>query len=90
MIEHPHDCAKLICQYGKKPMIVTEMETDDFFDFAALLKDQLQNIKQNTEGGVLNWRNVKWLHYEKSSPSTLYYKNELNSEMFLEVNLVRK
>lgn len=51
-------------------MIVTEMEMDDFFDFAALLKDQLQNIKQNTEGGVLNWRNVKWLHYEKSSPHT--------------------
>jgi len=67
-------------------MIVTEMEMDDFFDFAALLKDPLQN----TEGGVLNWRNVKWLHYEKSSPNTLYYKNELNSETFLEVKLSRK
>lgn len=90
-IEHPHDWATLIRQCGKKkPMIVTEMEMDNFFDFSALLKDQLQNKKQNTEGGVLNWRNVKWLHYEKSSPHTLYYKNELNSETFLEVKLSRK
>lgn len=66
------------------------MEMDDFFDFSTILKDKLQNKKQNTEGGMLNWRIVKWLHYEKSSPHTLYYKNELNSETFLKVKLSRK
>ena len=70
--------------------MVTEMKRKEVFDFAATLKGPLQNRKPNTNGGVLNWRQVKWLHYEKLSPYSLFYKTELDNLEYLEVKLNKK
>lgn len=45
-------------------MMVTEMKKEEFLDFAAILKGPLKNRKHNTNEGVLNWRQGKYLHYE--------------------------
>lgn len=77
-IEHPHDWVQLVRQSGKKkPFKVTEMVSEDFMNFANLLKSQLINRKISTSGE--NWRNVCWLRYEKKSLGILQYKTSLET-----------
>ena len=90
-IEHPHDWAILIRQTGKKnPFLVTEMESEDFKSFSYLLKGPLQLRKINYSGEKLNCRELKWLHYEKTNPFTLFYKTSLDkSADFQETSFAR-
>lgn len=67
------------------------MQRGDFFDFAALLKTELQLRKVDDEGRPFNWHHVKWLRYEKNHPGFLFYKNSLNEdELFCRLNLSRR
>nr|CAH7748465.1 unnamed protein product [Callosobruchus chinensis] len=69
-LEHPHDWAQLIRLVGKKkPFVVHEMEHPEFFNFAGFYSKSLVNRKQNTIGGKLNWREVRWLRYIKGNRS---------------------
>lgn len=92
-IEHPHDWSILIKQCGKnKPMNVIEMVTEDFINFSKLYtKDgYLSNRKEDQEGIKFNWRTIKWLHYEKNEPYTMFFKTELDKEDFTRVSLQKK
>lgn len=44
----------------------------------------------NTSGEIVNWRHIKWLHYKKRNPYVLFYKNELNSEQYHEINCLKR
>lgn len=50
------------------------MTKDSFFDFAGLLKKELQLCKVDEGGDHVNWREIKWLNYDKSKPGIVYYK----------------
>jgi hypothetical protein len=63
---------------------------EDFVDFVALLKDPVQHRKTSKDGNLLNWRKVKWLHFEKASLGIVCYKTSLNNGEFQEVSFLRR
>uniref|UniRef100_A0A1Y1N893 DUF7869 domain-containing protein n=1 Tax=Photinus pyralis TaxID=7054 RepID=A0A1Y1N893_PHOPY len=90
-IEHPHDWAQLIRQAGAKhPFLVTEMQQSDFFDFAGLFGRELVNRKTDNENNKVNWRQIRWLRYEKSKQSFQYKLSFDEEEPFKTVNLEKR
>jgi hypothetical protein len=81
----------LIRSAGKKNQFsVREMTADGFFDIAGLLKTDLQLRKVQDDGNPVNWREIKWLHYEKSKPGIVQYKTSLDESPFKTLNLSRR
>uniref|UniRef100_A0A6P7G8N4 Uncharacterized protein LOC114339032 n=1 Tax=Diabrotica virgifera virgifera TaxID=50390 RepID=A0A6P7G8N4_DIAVI len=67
-IEHPHDWAQLIRQVGRKrQFLVTEMQRSAFLNFGGLFNSVLVNRKTDTQNNKINWRQFRWLRYEKSN-----------------------
>lgn len=90
-IEHPHDWAQLIRLAGKKkPFIVKEITKYSFFDFAGLLKKELQLHKVDEDGNRVNWREIKWLRYDKNKPDIVYYKRNLDEIDFKTMSFRRR
>lgn len=78
-IHHPHDWAQLIQNSGKKnPFKVKEMTQAEFFDFAKLLKGDLQQRKEDVVGNPFSWRLVQWLQYKKETPGVIFFKTSLD------------
>lgn len=77
-VYHPHDWYQLVRRTGrKKKFKVHEMQQEEFFDFAALLKTVLVNRKKNNTGEPFSWHSVQWLQYKEEG--VVHYKNTLNS-----------
>ena len=77
-ISHPHDWAQLVRVTGKKrPFLVTETSTADFFDFSSLLKQDLILRKSDMKGEKIFWRDIQWLHFEKGNLGTFNFKTSL-------------
>lgn len=91
-INHPYDWYKLVESCGKRTkFVVKQMETENMFDFADLLKGKLIMRKINVENEKVNWRQIKWLRVVRESPGILRYKETLTKENeFKTINCRRK
>ncbi|XP_067612620.1 uncharacterized protein [Eurosta solidaginis] len=86
-IQHPHDWANLIAATSSK-YVVHEMKQEEFFDFSALLKMNYTWRTTNAKGDKFEWKNVRWMRYEKQKPGVLQYKTSLKPEVeFNELNI---
>ena len=57
----------------------------DFVDIKELAATKIKNRTRNTDGGIVNWLNIKWLRFEKSAPHTIQYKHRIKSEGFMKL-----
>nr|CAH7761042.1 unnamed protein product [Callosobruchus chinensis] len=91
-LEHPHDWANLIRQTGKKkPFIVKELERNNFYNFSGLLKNgPLINRKTDTDGDKINWRELRWIRYEKGSQTLLAKTTFSQNEPFRVLDFKRR
>lgn len=92
-IEHPHDWIQLVrVASKKKPFVVHEMKIEDSFSFSGLLrKGPLQVRKFDQERQKVNWRDIKWFHYEQQDVGKFYFKTTLEeSESFRTLDFRRR
>ena len=71
--KRPHPCA------------VKVLKDTDFVDIKELAAKKINNRTRNTDGGIVNWLNIKWLSFEKSAPHTIQYKHRIQSEGFMKL-----
>lgn len=89
-INHPYDWYRLVELCGKQ-FRVTRMEQEHFLDFASLMKSAFVNRKVNTEGERINWLEIRWCRYQKSTPGQMQYKNTLDDAAeFKTINFLRR
>lgn len=88
---HPQDWATLIrCTNKKRPFNVVELGTEDFYDFAALLRGPFLKKQKTIDGEVFKLQNCRWIRYTKKY-GTIFFKNSLeDSESFKEINFARR
>lgn len=80
-IHHPRDWFQLVRCTGKKhPFKVIEMTQLDFFDYASLLKKDLQVKKKNEDGENFYWRDVREIMVKKEESKIMFYKTEILGE----------
>nr|CAH7755454.1 unnamed protein product [Callosobruchus chinensis] len=90
-LEHPHDWANLIRQTGKKkPFIVKLLERNNFYNFSGLLNRPLINRKTDTNGDKINWRELRWIRYEKGSQTLLAKTTFSQNEPFRVLDFKRR
>lgn len=78
-IHHPRDWYQLVRCTGKKhPFKVVEMDQSKFFDFAKLLKNELQIKKKDESGNPFYWRNVRELKVDKNNLGTMFFKTSIH------------
>lgn len=89
-IFHPHDWMQLIRSSSKKFEVV-EMLSNDFFDFASLLKGPLVLRGKDTNGRQFKWLKKRWLQYVKGEFGMIMYKDTLDRDApFSSLNLKRR
>ncbi|XP_048240747.1 uncharacterized protein LOC125374054 [Haliotis rufescens] len=71
----------------KDPYLVIPIKHTDVMDFKKLAHQRLKNTKVDTDGGRVNWLNVRWLRFMKTSPDSIYFKTEHNDEQFREIKV---
>ncbi|CAG9760245.1 unnamed protein product [Ceutorhynchus assimilis] len=72
----------------KKPYRVNIMTHSDFLDYKGL-KDKIMIItKKSEEGENVNWKEIKWLRFQKDTPTSFQYRNEYWKD-FKIVNVTR-
>lgn len=67
------------------------MTQENFFDFAMLLKGELQQCKEDIIGNSFSWREVYWLQFKKEEPGLIYFKTFLDPyQSFQCINFKRR
>ncbi|XP_057665824.1 uncharacterized protein LOC130899701 [Diorhabda carinulata] len=66
-----------------RPYDVTYLLHDDFIDF----NQSKKSVFQDESGQKLKFRNAVWLHYEKSAPETIFFKNSYNGTSYTKCTL---
>ncbi|CAG9773243.1 unnamed protein product [Ceutorhynchus assimilis] len=86
----PRDWFNLVATAKKtNPFQVTEMAREEFVSTKPL-EDSICNRKTNTDGGKVNWLNIKWLRYCKNEPNLIFYKETLQDDFpFFKINIAR-
>ena len=69
-----------------KPYNVQQLFHDDFYDLKKLSEDILTNRTVNVDGETINWLNIRWIRYEKKSPTQLLYKTDFDQPEFSVLN----
>ncbi len=64
---------------------VMVLKHTDFVDIKELAATKIKNRTRNTDGGIVNWLNIKWLRFEKSAPHTIQYKHRIQREGFMKL-----
>ena len=78
-IHHPRDWYQLVRCTGKKhPFKVIEMDQAKFFDYANLLKTELQIKKKDETGNPFYWRDVREIRIDKNNIGIMYFKTGIN------------
>ncbi len=67
------------------PYAVKVLKHTDFADIKELAAKKIKNRTRNTDGGIVNWLNIKWLRLEKSAPHTIQYKHRIQSKGFMKL-----
>ena len=62
------------------PYAVKVLKHTDFVDMKELAAKKIKNRTRNTDGGIVNWLNIKWLRFEKSAPHTFRTNTEFNAK----------
>lgn len=68
-----YNIIKLAKKTGK-PYDVTHMHFDDVYDYKKLKDIIMTNVNKAESGDVLNWKEVKWLRFQKATPNLMLYK----------------
>lgn len=93
-IEIPRDWANLIRMVPRNPpLMVTEMQQNQFLNFKSLLREGLQHRKKNTVGNSVTWSTIRWMQYRPSEVDhyQVHYKHSFNPiEEFYILDLARK
>lgn len=77
-IHHPRDWYQLVRLTGKRrPFKVIEMDKSKFFDFAKLLKTELQIKKKDEAGDPFNWLKVREIKVDKDNIGIMYFKTSI-------------
>lgn len=58
----------------KNPYKVNVMDHNDFLNYKGLKDKIMLNTNKDYEGNVVDWKDVKWLRFEKDKPNTFQYK----------------
>ena len=69
-----------------KPYNVQQLFHNDFYDLKKLSEDILTNRTVNVDGETINWLNIRWIRYEKKSPTQLLYKTDFDQPEFSVLN----
>lgn len=72
-----------------KSYSVHEVEQSDIFDLKALTSKIGNNFTINSEGGKVNWTQIKILRFEKEHPKTIFYKTNYEEENFQKIPVSR-
>ena len=67
------------------PYAVNELKHTDFVDTKELAAKKTKTWTINTDGGIVNWLDIKWLRFEKSAPHTIQYKHLIQSDGFMKL-----
>ena len=67
------------------PYAVKVLKHTDFVNIKELAAKKIKNRTKNTDGGIVNWLNIKWLRFEKSAPHTIKYKHRIQSKGFMKL-----
>lgn len=92
LIELPRDWANLIRMIPRKPpIIVHEMQQDQFLNFKELLETAFVQKKVNTAGEPVKWTKIKWMQFRWDKPNEMQYKIYFgNDEQFKTISFVKK
>lgn len=90
-IHHPRDWFQLVRSVGvKRQFKVIEMQQSGIFDFSSVIKNKVVIRKVSEEGDKINWKNIRWLRYEKVF-GLIQYKNSLrDDEPFKTLNIRKR
>ncbi|CAH2001867.1 unnamed protein product [Acanthoscelides obtectus] len=78
-IDHPRDWHQLVRCTGKKhPFKVVEMDQSKFFNYAKLLKTELQVKKKDETGNLFYWRDIREIMIDKNNLGVMYFKTGIN------------
>ncbi|CAH2001689.1 unnamed protein product [Acanthoscelides obtectus] len=78
-IDHPRDWYQLVRCTGKKhPFKVVEMDQSKFFNYAKLLKTELQVKKKDETGNLFYWRDIREIMIDKNNLGVMYFKTGIN------------
>lgn len=79
-----------LAKKGGQPYDVNILSYKDFFDYKTF-KDSNYFFPSKSENGMdLNWKEVRWLRFQKANPDTLFFKNEFWEEEFESVNIKKR
>ena len=67
------------------PYEVKVLHHTDFLDIKDLARKIIKNRTKYTDGAVVNWMNIKWLRFEKTSPYIIQYNYDIQKEGFMEI-----
>jgi hypothetical protein len=72
----------------KNPYQVIVMDTSQFGDYRELSASLIRNRRQSTSN-IVNWLKIKWMKYDRSSPNTIFFRYDYESD-FAEINVRAK
>ena len=62
------------------PYAVKVLKHTDFADIKELAAKKIKNKTRNTDGGIVNWLNIKWLRFEKSARTPFSTNTEFKAK----------
>ncbi|XP_050503451.1 zinc finger protein 43-like [Diabrotica virgifera virgifera] len=88
----PSELATIAKSAKKKgePYEVTEMPTEEFFDWKKIAKDMGANFNVNEKGQKVLINDIKWIKVKKGEPGKIVYKTSFKQEEFDVINITKK
>lgn len=66
---------------------VNELRPDDFLDFKKMRHEYLINVSKADNGTPLNWKEVKYLEFQKNVNDSFFFKKKMWKECFHKIDL---
>lgn len=74
----------------KKKSLYFPLKYYDIKDLKDLGNKTMMNTKFDTESRIVNWRDIKWIQYRKSQPTSIFVKTNFDDENFREIRVRKK
>lgn len=66
---------------ASKKFVVTKMNQTDFRSIANMNLVTQSVVRNDTEGNVIKWREIRWIHIKKECPFVMHFKTTLNEDI---------
>ena len=72
------------------PYTVHELGHNGFLDLKSFSNHVLKNKTKDEEGQAVHWQKIKWFHYTKEEPRTIFFKYDFTDPTFHELKLAKQ